>query len=822
MLAVVCTLLAGSYQSQAAPGERYFPETGHAIKGAFQSYWEQHGGLERFGYPLSDEFAEVSALNGQTYTVQYFERTEFEHHPENAAPYDVLLTQLGTMRYKQEYATPPTDEHPSSNNPQLFPATGKYVGSTMFAAWQRLGGLMQIGYPVSNEFTERSILDGRSYTVQYFERAELEYHNEQQPSVLMLTQLGRFRYNEHYVAQGNNPYLLADKQAGLYNVVASGDYIFWTGKSPTGNTGVNGYNIATRQQFLINNLNFMIVGLLTDGKQVIWHEIYSKNAEVIDYDLSTGTKGAMLSTVETLGMPRTRINSYTLDNGILYYEEYDEVYSGIYALDTVTGRGRKVRDTGHRPIAGGGRLLVVEDTSGASSLHLLNSDGSGDTTLASDPNTRYPEYAVSGRYAVWLAITTPTPNTASKPVVTLNLYDMSKGASKVIATEDASSLQISGDKVFWAAVPDSIGGAAGYSIRSYDVGHGATSTIVDETSEQLQIAGIVVGDNLVFRAGNSIYVSSPSQQGLQPGSPPQPATSPGTANPHLFAQQVYEYKGCGDYLLWQGLNSEGSNIYGYQDVSPIIYAYDTNKQSVFVVTDKPSQGIISCDDKTLLLGENQGSKLHIYDFTTRLDYSIDLTDTNASGYIIGDGVLYYKKIVPNHSYIYARNLASQQIRQLADKGQVDVGNLTYGHGTLMWDEIQTRYSLHVLKVDGSLGDTIIAESDSFFYYHNVWGDYATWSAPSFVVGQGLFLHRISTDTTVHLSDDTTIGDVRGDLVSWGEKYTTIKLYNVSTGQAMTFLVGVYLIGPVYLIGENKIAFTVSNYHGTSLYLATLK
>ncbi|MFL5735444.1 MAG: alpha/beta fold hydrolase, partial [Chloroflexia bacterium] len=37
-------------------------------------------------------------LNGKPYTVQYFERAVFELHPENAAPYDVLLSQLGTFQ----------------------------------------------------------------------------------------------------------------------------------------------------------------------------------------------------------------------------------------------------------------------------------------------------------------------------------------------------------------------------------------------------------------------------------------------------------------------------------------------------------------------------------------------------------------------------------------------------------------------------------------------------------------------------------------------------------------------------------------------------
>ena len=33
--------------------------------------------------------------DGKSYRVQYFERARLEHHPENPAPYDVLLGQFG-------------------------------------------------------------------------------------------------------------------------------------------------------------------------------------------------------------------------------------------------------------------------------------------------------------------------------------------------------------------------------------------------------------------------------------------------------------------------------------------------------------------------------------------------------------------------------------------------------------------------------------------------------------------------------------------------------------------------------------------------------
>src|SRR5690349_10476534 len=63
-----------------------FPETGKQVCDRFLQYWQEHGGLAQQGLPLSDEFQEVSPIDGKTYTVQYFERAVFEKHPENAPP----------------------------------------------------------------------------------------------------------------------------------------------------------------------------------------------------------------------------------------------------------------------------------------------------------------------------------------------------------------------------------------------------------------------------------------------------------------------------------------------------------------------------------------------------------------------------------------------------------------------------------------------------------------------------------------------------------------------------------------------------------------
>ena len=74
---------------------RYFVITNHSLCGTFRRYWERNGGLERFGYPVSEAMHET--LPGFSGQVQYFERRRMEYHPELAGTrYEVLLGLLGS------------------------------------------------------------------------------------------------------------------------------------------------------------------------------------------------------------------------------------------------------------------------------------------------------------------------------------------------------------------------------------------------------------------------------------------------------------------------------------------------------------------------------------------------------------------------------------------------------------------------------------------------------------------------------------------------------------------------------------------------------
>jgi len=178
------------------PEVRYFAETSHTLRGAFRYFWESHGGLARFGYPLTEEFPTVSGEDGKTYTVQYFERARLEYHPEYAGtPYDVLLGLLGRRATAGRDSEPPFQPTQPGGQPgaRYFPETSHTLAPEFVAYWQGNGGLALYGYPISEPLQEVNADDKNSYLVQYFERARFEYHPGvgDAPGTVLLGLLGK-------------------------------------------------------------------------------------------------------------------------------------------------------------------------------------------------------------------------------------------------------------------------------------------------------------------------------------------------------------------------------------------------------------------------------------------------------------------------------------------------------------------------------------------------------------------------------------------------------------------------------------------------------
>lgn len=168
-----------------------FDQTGLAIRGRFAGYWQAHGGLPIFGLPITPELTEISATDGKSYTVQYFERARFEAHPENPAPHDVLLGQLGRTVTQGRAGEPAFQPAAPLTGADYAEGTGHNLGGIFRDYWQQHGGLAIFGLPLSEEFAEVSPTDGQSYTVQYFERARFEHHpGNAAPNDVLLGLLG--------------------------------------------------------------------------------------------------------------------------------------------------------------------------------------------------------------------------------------------------------------------------------------------------------------------------------------------------------------------------------------------------------------------------------------------------------------------------------------------------------------------------------------------------------------------------------------------------------------------------------------------------------
>ncbi len=179
LLAVVPLAL----HAQAQP-EQYFPETGHTVRGEFLDFFNAHGGLRIFGFPITEEFS----LNGRT--VQYFQRARMDLHPEEPAGQRVQLGPLGEELGKATPAVPALG--PDTFFQRYFTETGHSVIYAFLSFFDKNGGADLFGYPISEYGPE----NGKGRIAQYFQRAELEWYPELAPEQrVQLADLGSNQFD---------------------------------------------------------------------------------------------------------------------------------------------------------------------------------------------------------------------------------------------------------------------------------------------------------------------------------------------------------------------------------------------------------------------------------------------------------------------------------------------------------------------------------------------------------------------------------------------------------------------------------------------------
>jgi hypothetical protein len=436
---------AGAAPAHADDGFRYFPETNRAITGIFYSYWQAHGGLAQQGLPLSDEFSERSPLTHQPMTVQYFERAVFEFHPEyQGTESAVLLSLLGVAEYQRRYGPAGAPgQHASTDNPRHFPETGQILGGLFRTYWETHGGLAQQGYPISNEFTEVSALDGQPHLVHYFQRAVFEWHPENvgTPAAVLLAQLGTTRYHDRYPRTTWVPPLPGHTQV---NPVGSGQYLVWAERSGTGPVALRARNLATGpvQEVASHILDQAAVAL--DGARVVWVDDTDcppgacRSTAILSKDLATG------QTTTVAGGPGLRGPPAIAGTTVAWLETNPNVSNQLLTKDLVTGAVQPGPLIGpgiiSNPLISAAYIVWTESQTNGQSLIRVYNRQTGQTQLVAQETMTpgyAPTFALSGHSVVWSA-------------AHLMLANLQTGFSSVLALNPGLDPTIAGETVLWS------------------------------------------------------------------------------------------------------------------------------------------------------------------------------------------------------------------------------------------------------------------------------------------------------------------------------------------------------------------------------------
>jgi len=196
------------------------------VAGRFLEVWSKAGNDQSNTYvnglPITARRAEISTEDGKPYDTQWFERAKYEAHPENKAPYDVLLGRLGANYVEGRGSVDPATgkvrnasdaafvgiSQPADADGKTkvwFQETKHSISGKILTYWNQYGGLQQFGFPLSEAFDEIST-DGKTYNVQYFERARFEVHPEKQdPYAVELGLLGVQQYKATPIAAADLP-----------------------------------------------------------------------------------------------------------------------------------------------------------------------------------------------------------------------------------------------------------------------------------------------------------------------------------------------------------------------------------------------------------------------------------------------------------------------------------------------------------------------------------------------------------------------------------------------------------------------------------------
>lgn len=369
-------------QAQETAPARCFDETGFCVQGAILQFWQQQDGLRNFGLPISEQRQEF--IEGQLLTVQWFERQRLEIHPENPAPFDVMIGRLGAEVLKKQGRIwqnfEPTGDVEGC---RYFHETSQSVCGDILEYWQTNGlevdgvpgksdfeSLALFGLPLSGEMTE-ILHDGTPRVVQWFERARIEIHSENQPPFHVLTGfMGReFLLAPDPVDPNERVVFVSDRDgsADIFTMFADGSGLTRLTSSPAEDTDPR---------------------LSPDGTRIVFVSDREGNDDIYLMDVN--------------GLNRTRLTihpeddenpTWSPDGKSIAFMSWRDGNPEIYMMDVDDGP-RFARLT-YNPAddiqpawsPDGTRIAFATDRDGNFDIYVMNRDGSGAENMTNHPDT---------------------------------------------------------------------------------------------------------------------------------------------------------------------------------------------------------------------------------------------------------------------------------------------------------------------------------------------------------------------------------------------------------------------------------------------------
>ncbi|MCA9862957.1 MAG: L,D-transpeptidase family protein [Thermomicrobiales bacterium] len=195
-------------------GSRYFAETGHNLAEPFRSRWEQAGGEDVLGAPLSEE----RYASGAGGVLQSFRNMVLLYDPSQAPPFDVRGEVLGKSVWAE--LSPAAARQPVAGCPtpacQFFPETSHTLQEPFASFWSSMGGAAIFGPPVSEAFPDP---DNAGQLAQVFENAVLQSDN----GVVSLRPMGEALAEQQGLLDADPAFLPAPPTGGTSYLVQASD-----------------------------------------------------------------------------------------------------------------------------------------------------------------------------------------------------------------------------------------------------------------------------------------------------------------------------------------------------------------------------------------------------------------------------------------------------------------------------------------------------------------------------------------------------------------------------------------------------------------------